>query len=76
MFETYNVKNTSILVTGVMSLYASGRTTGLVVDCGDGVSYTVPIFEGFSVPHAVKKIEITGRVMTDYLSKLLLENIG
>ena len=57
-----------------MSLYAAGRTTGLVVDSGDGVSHTVPVFEGFSVPHAVERMDIAGRVITNYLQKLILEN--
>ena len=56
-----------------MSLYSAGRTTGLVIDSGDGVSHTVPVFEGFSLPHAVEKMEIAGRVLTNYLQKLLLE---
>jgi len=56
-----------------MSLYAAGRTTGLVCDSGDGVTHTIPVFEGFSIPHAVEKMEIAGRVLTDYMQKLLLE---
>merc|ERR1712039_598374 len=58
----------------VMSLYAAGRTTGLVVDSGDGVSHTVPVFEGFSIPHAVEKMEIAGRVLTEWLQKLLVNH--
>jgi actin-related protein len=54
-----------------MSLYAAGRTTGLVCDAGDGVSHTIPVFEGFSIPHAVEKMEIAGRVLTDWMQKLL-----
>jgi actin-related protein len=50
-----------------MSLYSAGRTTGLVVDAGDGVSHTVPVFEGFTISHAVEKMEIAGRVLTAYL---------
>jgi actin-related protein len=57
-----------------MSLYANGRSTGLVVDSGDGVTHTVPVFEGFSIPHAIEKMEIAGRVITEYAQKLLLEN--
>ena len=58
MFETFEVRNLYIAIQAVMSLYANGRSTGLVVDAGNGVSHTVPVFEGFSIPHAVQKMEI------------------
>ena len=74
MFETFQVKNVYVALQAVMSLYAAGRTTGLVCDAGDGVTHTIPVFEGFSIPHAVEKMEIAGRVLTDYMQKLLLAN--
>jgi len=55
-----------------MSTYAAGRTTALAVDAGDGVFHTTPVFEGFSIPHTVEKMEIAGRVLTDWMQKLLL----
>ena len=73
MFETFSVPNVYVAIQAVMSLYAAGRTTGLVVDSGDGVTHTVPVFEGFTISHGVEKMEIAGRVLTDYLQKLLLE---
>jgi len=73
MFETFEVPNCYVAIQAVMSLYAAGRTTGLVVDSGDGVTHTVPVFEGFSIPHAVEKMDIAGRTLTTYLQKLLLE---
>jgi len=73
MFETFQVKNCYVAIQAVMSLYAAGRTTGLVVDSGDGVTHTVPVFEGFSIPHAVEKMEIAGRLLTAYMQKLMLE---
>jgi actin beta/gamma 1 len=76
MFETFNVNNIYVAIQAVMSLYSAGRTTGLVVDSGDGVTHTVPVFEGFSIPSAVEKMEIAGRVLTDHMERLLVAGIG
>lgn len=70
-FETFNVPALYFSVQAVLALYASGKTTGVVLDSGDGVSHTVPIFNGFAVSSAIQRIDIAGRDVTEYLQQLL-----
>ena len=73
MFEIFNVPACYVQIQAVLSLYAAGRTTGIVLDSGDGVSHTVPIFDGYSIPYAVKYIPLAGRDVTHYLAKIMSE---
>merc|ERR1712154_152042 len=73
MFETFNVPSFYVAVQAVLSLYSSGRTTGIVLDCGDGVSHTVPIYEGYCLPHAVRRLDLAGRDLTENLMRILVE---
>ena len=58
MFETFGTPAVYVGITEVLSLYASGRTTGCVVDAGEGATHTVPIYEGYALPHAIVRAEV------------------
>ena len=71
LFEQFNVPAVYMSIQAVLSLYASGRTTGIVLDCGDGVSHAVPVYEGFAVPNSIRRIDIAGRDVTENMQLLL-----
>jgi len=73
MFETFNVPAMYISIQAVLSLYATGRVNGMVLDAGHGVCHAVPIEDGYAFPHAISKLGIAGNDVTDYLMGILKE---
>ena len=73
MFESFGAPAISFQTQPELSLFTSGRSTGLVVDCGDGVSQVVPIYQGKAVSASVYVHKIAGRDLTEYLLKMLVD---
>lgn len=71
MFEKFSVPSMYVAIQAVLSLIANGRTTGIVLNSGDGATHTVPIYEGHALPHAISWLDIAGDSLTDYLCKLV-----
>jgi len=70
-FERFNVPALFVAQQAILSLYASGRETGLVLDSGHGVTHCVPVFEGFALNHAITRMDVAGADVTEYLNLLL-----
>lgn len=73
MFESFNTPALYLALEGVLVVYASGRSVGFALSCGDGVIHTIPIYEGYILTHAIARLDFAGRDLTDYLMTILAE---
>lgn len=73
MFEAFGVPSLNISIQGVLALLGQGRTTGLVLDSGEGVTHMIPIFDGFGLPHCINRLDLAGRELNTLLAKLLAQ---
>merc|ERR1740122_98165 len=71
MFEAFGVPALNISIQGVLALLGHGRTSGVVLSSGEGVTSTIPIFDGFGLPHCINRMDTAGKDLNVILAKLL-----
>lgn len=71
-FESIRSPAMYVASQSVLSVYAHGRVSGLVVDMGHGVTSTVPVFQGYHLPHATERLDLAGTHLTSFLADTLL----
>eukprot|EP00656_Telonema_subtile_P000415 TRINITY_DN10191_c0_g1_i2.p1 TRINITY_DN10191_c0_g1~~TRINITY_DN10191_c0_g1_i2.p1 ORF type:complete len:680 (-),score=63.95 TRINITY_DN10191_c0_g1_i2:5-2044(-) len=73
MFDTFNVSRMYVANQAALAILGSGRTTGLVLDSGEGVTHAVPVYEGYSIPYGVQRNDLAGGDLTELLRRTLTE---
>ncbi|CAK9147782.1 unnamed protein product [Ilex paraguariensis] len=71
MFEKYQVPALFLAKNAVLTSFASGRATSLVVDSGGGSTTVAPVHDGYVLQKAVHSSPIGGEFLTDCLMKSL-----
>ncbi|KAK1152611.1 actin-3-like [Acipenser oxyrinchus oxyrinchus] len=71
LFETFDCPGIYVAYQSVLAVYSYGLTSGLVVDCGAGATRTVPVSDGYNLPHAIERVDLAGEDLTQHLSRLL-----
>jgi actin-related protein len=74
MFETFNVPALTAYNSAVLAAFSSGQTSALVLESGAGATHSVPVFEGYALPHAARSLSLAGAELTAYMMRLL--NLG
>jgi actin-related protein 2 len=72
MFERFGFGALTVEAQATLALYAVGKMTGIVLDSGDGVTHCIPVSEGMINSHSIRRLNLAGRHLTEYMIKLLL----
>lgn len=76
LFETFNIERIHIANSGMLGLYSYGKTSGLVLDSGYGLTSCVPVYEGYPLPHASLKMKLAGENLSEILLGMLHTQVG
>lgn len=73
-FESYETHYVLLVNQCLLSLYAFGKTDGLVVDSGEGVTQIGVVYNGHKIDGACEKMNLGGIDVSNYLKSLFLKN--
>ena len=73
MRNTKHRASSYLSVQGVLALYSTGSLTGCVLDCGEGLTSAVPVYDGYAISHAMQRMNFGGSDVTDHLVNILTE---
>lgn len=74
LFEQIQHPSLVFCVQPIISLYSTGNTTGIVLDIGEGVTQACPVYKGYSVREATRRVDFGGRDVTQHLQMLLRQS--
>jgi len=74
MLSKFNFKGAYVAIQAVCAMYSTGKDTGVVLDSGDGVSHTVPVYMGYGIPNSINRVDLGGRDLTNYMMKLVSDH--
>uniref|UniRef100_H0XNM6 Actin like 7A n=1 Tax=Otolemur garnettii TaxID=30611 RepID=H0XNM6_OTOGA len=74
LFDNFNVPALYLANQAVLSMYASGQISGTTIESGEGMTYFVPIMDGYSLNQSTLQMDVAGEDLTSYLSQLLSDN--
>ncbi len=71
LFDNFNVPALCFGSQPILSLFASGHKSGVVLESGEGITQSCAVYEGYSIPHSFIRQDFAGRHVTEYLQTLL-----
>lgn len=69
-YESKQVNSVLFQNSSSLSLFSTGETTGLVIESGHSITSCIPVFEGFTIPHAFQYSYLAGQKMTEVLKNV------
>jgi len=73
MFEKYNIPAFFLCKNAVLSAFANGRPTGVVLDSGSSQTSAVPVYDGYVLQQAIVKSPLAGDFVSNECRKLMEE---